>query len=150
MSPAFPRKTNLASSKNQAVVTFSRRPCPTCSPSHGQTGNYAHRTLAGQKSASRRSPPSPFLANFRFVDERSDHGLRHDVLQMSLQLISDRYYNRRDSRLWLVCWTGFKGSTPLRTITYLCYLSACFNVFGPFWFHGWFFTPACSMPSGSF
>jgi hypothetical protein len=72
------------------------------------------------------------------------------VLQMSLQLISDRYYNRRDSRLWLVWWTGFKGSTTLRTLTYICYLSACFNVFGRFWFQEWFFTPACSMPSDLF
>jgi hypothetical protein len=74
----------------------------------------------------------------------------HGVLQMSLELILDRYYNRRDSRLWLVWWTGFKGSTALRTVTYLCYLSACFNGFGPLSFHGWFFTPACSMDSGPF
>ena len=52
--------------------------------------------------------------------------------------------------LWLAWWTGFKGSTALRTIIYICYLSACFNVFGSFWFHGWLFTPACSMPSDLF
>lgn len=74
----------------------------------------------------------PVLANFRFVDETSDRGLLHGVLRMSLQLIRDRYYNRRDSRLWLAWWTDFKGSTTLRTIIYICYLSACFNVFGPF------------------
>jgi len=71
----------------------------------------------------------------RYVDETSGHGLMHGVLQMTLQMISDRYYNRRDSPLWLVWCTSVKGSAPLRTITYLCYLSACFNFFGPFWFH---------------
>jgi hypothetical protein len=60
---------------------------------------------------------SPLRANFRVVDDTSGHGLMHGVLQMSLQLIIDRYYNRRDSRLWLVWWPGFKGSTPLRTVT---------------------------------
>jgi hypothetical protein len=108
---------------------------------------------ASQKSSSRTSRKltrGPFRANFRVADDTSGHGLMHGVLQMSLQLIIGRYYNRRDSRLWLVWWTGFKGFTPLRTVTYLCYLSACFNVFAPLWLHGWFFTPACSMHSDPF